>query len=166
MRRSLRCASYGVESLTAVDNSAHGATAPWSHERDLSGTASSGSNDHREPSPWQAGQAPCGLVKLKLRGSIAGSPTPQWGQLRSTLGNCSTEPSGAWVNVTTPPPENLSARSRLSARPGRIPSRIEIRSTTASMGTRLTDSGEHQPQVIVNLGDGPQGAPWIPVPAR
>ena len=49
------------------------------------------------------------------------------------LSKSSSQPGGASIRASTRPSASLSARSRLSASRGRIPSRITIRSTTASM---------------------------------
>src|SRR3989344_4658164 len=46
--------------------------APSAMVRHLLGNTSSGSTSRVEPSPVQVGHAPCGLLKLKSRGSISG----------------------------------------------------------------------------------------------
>ncbi len=54
-----------------------GMIAPWASERFRLGTISSGSNSSRVPSPVQVGQAPCGELNEKLRGSISPKLNPQ-----------------------------------------------------------------------------------------
>ena len=44
---------------------------------DLSGTIKFGSNSRTWPKPVQRGHAPCGLLKLKLRGSNSGTTVLQ-----------------------------------------------------------------------------------------
>ena len=63
----------------------YGSSAPLSMQIDPSGTTRPGSISWVEPRPWQAGQAPCGLLKLKMRGSISGSEMPQWMQANFSL---------------------------------------------------------------------------------
>jgi hypothetical protein len=53
----------------------HGAMAPWANDRPRFGMIRSGSNSRVVPRPLQTGQAPCGELKEKLRGSISVSPT-------------------------------------------------------------------------------------------
>ena len=85
------------------------------------------------PSPWQIGQAPCGLLNENERGSGGCRPVPQSGQARWTLRTWSSQPPAASAETRAIPSDNLSARSTLSASRGRMPSRITSRSTTASM---------------------------------
>ena len=47
-----------------------------------SGTTSSGSKKLSRPSPSQAGQAPCGELKLNSRGSISSIVKPETGQAK------------------------------------------------------------------------------------
>ena len=71
----------------------------------------------REPRPWQAGQAPCGVLKQKMRGSISGSEMPQWTQANFSLkvsvrasspaSSTSTRPSARAAAVST---ESVSRR--------------------------------------------------------
>ena len=55
----------------------HGATAPSDSDRSLLGMTMSGSGSSRKPRPVHDGQAPCGLLKLNVRGSISPMLTPQ-----------------------------------------------------------------------------------------
>ena len=48
------------------------AMAPSFSERSGSGMMRSGSISSLLPRPWQSGQAPCGVLKEKVRGSISG----------------------------------------------------------------------------------------------
>src|SRR4051794_8865282 len=48
--------------------------------RNSLGTTSSGSNSSFSPSPSQAGQAPCGALKLNSLGSISAMVKPETGQ--------------------------------------------------------------------------------------
>ena len=86
-----------------------------------SGTTRSGSISCVNPRPWQAGQAPWGVLKLKMRGSISGSEMPQWMQANFSLkvsvrasspaSSTSTRPSarggGGLDGVGEPPPQAL-----------------------------------------------------------
>src|SRR5687768_273790 len=58
----------------------HGEIAPFSRLSAESETMSSGSNSIAMPSPVQAGQAPCGLLKENERGSISPTEMLQTGQ--------------------------------------------------------------------------------------
>ncbi len=46
------------------------------------GSAVSGSISSFPPNPWQSGQAPCGVLKENVRGSISGRTEPCSGQAR------------------------------------------------------------------------------------
>ena len=91
-----------------------------------SGTMRSGSISRVAPRPWQAGQAPCGLLNEKTRGWISGSEMPQCTQANFSLkvsvgpsaSSTSTRPSASWAAVST---ESVSRR--------RSPSFITSRST-------------------------------------
>ncbi len=145
-------------------------TAPCDHDRERSGTDSSAWNAPRDPSPSQAGQAPCGLLKLKLRGSISGRLVPQAGHARWTLSSRSSQPAGDGgvggdsTRASTRPSASFSARSRLSASRGRMPSRITSRSITASIvcGLRLDQLGRRVgdlDHLAVNPAQDQPGAP-------
>src|SRR3712207_1713440 len=56
---------------------AHGTTAPSLTLRSEFGTTRSGSISSRLPSPSQRSQAPCGLLKEKVRGCISAMEAPQ-----------------------------------------------------------------------------------------
>src|SRR5437867_1018331 len=70
-----------------------GAVLPWAASTSTAPSLSdlsqsrirSGSNSWRKPSPVQVGQAPCGLLNEKMRGSISGSTDPWSGQANSWL---------------------------------------------------------------------------------
>ncbi len=72
---------YQVETEVVRD---HGTIAPSAIERLLLGTTSAGSISIFMPSPVHSRQAPCGLLKLKLRGSSSPKERPQ-----KTQANCS-----------------------------------------------------------------------------
>ena len=57
------------------------------------GTTRSGSNSSFSPSPSQAGQAPCGALKLNSRGSISAMVKPETGQ--ANFSEKTMRPSGA-----------------------------------------------------------------------
>jgi hypothetical protein len=59
---------------------AHGTTAPLAIDSASFGTTSCGSKYSFSPSPSQAGQAPCGALNEKSRGSISGMVKPETGQ--------------------------------------------------------------------------------------
>ena len=64
---------------------AQGATAPRLRLRAWLGTTKSSSNTSFSPRPSQAGQAPCGALKLKRRGSISAMVKPLTGQANFSL---------------------------------------------------------------------------------
>ena len=70
-------ASFGIR--------AHGTSAPVARLLDRSGMTSSGSISSLVPSPVQAGQAPCGELNEKLRGSSSSTVKPSYGQLYFSL---------------------------------------------------------------------------------
>ena len=55
--------------------------APLAIDRERSGTTRCGSISRRMPSPVQVGQAPCGELKLKLRGSRSSIWVPSYGHV-------------------------------------------------------------------------------------
>src|SRR3989304_717236 len=59
---------------------AHGLTAPCAIVKFLFGNTNSSSTSNFVPNPVQAGQAPCGLLKEKFRGSISIIFIPHLGQ--------------------------------------------------------------------------------------
>ncbi len=59
----------------------HGASAPALMLRVRSGITRSGSMTSCVPSPVQVGQAPCGELNEKLRGSSSSIVVPSYGQL-------------------------------------------------------------------------------------
>src|SRR4051794_12065345 len=63
----------------------HGETAPFMTLFDLSGTTRSGSISSRVPRPVQVGQAPCGELNEKLRGSSSSIVKPSYGQVYRSL---------------------------------------------------------------------------------
>ncbi len=63
----------------------HGRTAPCASERDRFGSTRSGSISSRLPSPVQSGHAPCGELKLKLRGAGSSKLPPCSGQAYRSL---------------------------------------------------------------------------------
>ena len=75
-----------------------------------SGTTSPGSISWVKPRPWQAGQAPCGLLKLKMRGSISGSEMPQWTQANFSL-KVSVRASSPAISTSTRPSARAAAVS-------------------------------------------------------
>ena len=54
----------------------------------------SGSKKLSTPSPSQAGQAPCGELKLNNRGSISAMENPLTGQAKRLLNTNRPDPSG------------------------------------------------------------------------
>ncbi len=94
-----------------------------------SGTTSPGSISWVKPRPWQAGQAPCGLLKLKMRGWISGSEMPQCTQANFSL-NVSVSPSV--VSISTSPSASWAAVSMESVSRRRRPSFMTRRSTTTA----------------------------------
>ncbi len=109
----------------------YGSSAPWSMLTDPSGTTRSGSISCVNPRPWQAGQAPCGLLKLKMRGSISGSEMPQWTQANFSL-KVSLPPSSA-SSTSTRPSARAAAVSTESVSRRLSPSFITSRSTMTAM---------------------------------
>ena len=83
-----------------------------------------------EPIPKQAGQAPNGLLKENIRGSIFGKEIWQSGHAKCWLYICSG-PSTSWI--TTMPSAHFDAVSIESAKRDSIPSLTTRRSTTISM---------------------------------
>ena len=61
---------------------AQGWMAPSAMVRFLLGMTRSGSSSIFTPRPVQSGQAPWGLLKLKLRGATSPRLTPQWTQAK------------------------------------------------------------------------------------
>ncbi len=110
-------------------------TAPVSSDKLSSATIISGSNSEVVPSPWQSGQAPCGLLNEKTRGSSSGRFTSGWiGQANFSLNTWSVHvPSGLPTVTITSPCESFSAVSIESARRARISGFSTMRSTIASM---------------------------------
>ena len=99
---------------------------------DPSGTTRSGSISCVNPRPWQAGQAPCGLLKLKMRGSISGSEMPQWMQANFSL-KVSVRASSPASSTSTRPSARAAAVSTESVSRRRRPSFMTSRSTTTAM---------------------------------
>ena len=64
---------------------AHGTSAPDARLFDRSGTTRAGSISSLVPSPVQDGQAPCGELNEKLRGSSSSIVKPSYGQLYFSL---------------------------------------------------------------------------------
>src|SRR5215204_2086508 len=95
-----------------------------------SGTRRSGSISCWAPSPVQRGQAPCGELKLKIRGWSSGSPTPCSGQAKRSE-NVSSSPST--TSTLTRPSASASAVSTESVRRWRRSDFMESRSTTTSI---------------------------------
>ncbi len=95
-----------------------------------SGTTRPGSISWVEPRPWQVGQAPCGLLKLKMRGWISGSEIPQWMQANFSL-KVSVGPSG--ISISTRPSASWAAVSMESVSRRLSPSFITSRSTITAM---------------------------------
>src|SRR6201999_1773977 len=108
----------------------HGAIAPSARPSRSSGTTRSGSKKFSTPSPSQAGQAPCGELKLNSRGSISSIENPETGQANFDE-NTVRSPESAFSAKTTPS-DKASAVSKLSASRDATPSRTTMRSTTAS----------------------------------
>ena len=102
----------------------------------MSGTHSASSNSLTVPRPAHAGHAPCGELKLKMRGSSSSSAHSGCsGQANFSLKRCSAQPSFAAassIRTVSDPSASLSAVSTLSAIRWRDASSIAIRSTTAS----------------------------------
>ena len=127
----------------------HGLTAPSARLRLLSGTIRSGSNSIWLPRPVQVGQAPCGLLKLKVRGSISGRLMPQTGQAKrsekSRSRGCSrvgdvgdqhhaaAQPQRRLDRVGQPRAARLAILSPVRSCSRRLGGLITSRSTTASM---------------------------------
>ncbi len=97
-------------------------TAPSDHERERSGMDNSAWNAPRDPSPSQAGQAPWGLLKLKLRGSISGRLVPQAGHARWTLRSRSSQPAvdvgGDSTRASTRPSASFERQVEALGQPG------------------------------------------------
>src|SRR5450631_975038 len=80
-------------------------SAPWLMLNDGSGTTASGSTSMRMPSPVQTVQAPCGLLKEKLRGAGSSMDMPQYTHAKSFENNIS--PSGRPLGGPSPGGEPL-----------------------------------------------------------
>ena len=110
----------------------HGATAPSSRDRDLLGITRSGSTSNLYPRPVQSGQAPWGLLKLKVRGSISDRLIPH-----RTQANCSENTSWSFSpsrsTWTTPSPSLRAASTDSATLVVSVSGRIISRSTTISM---------------------------------
>ncbi len=101
-------------------------------------TTRSGSTRCSLPSPSQAGQAPCGLLNEKSRGSISGIVKPETGQANfsekiSRFGSPFPSVSPPASSATAMPSARASAVSKESARRDAMSPRTTMRSTTTSM---------------------------------
>ena len=108
----------------------NGSRAPWLIDSVASGTTRSGSISCVEPRPWQAGQAPCGLLNEKMRGWISGSEMPHATQANFSE-KVSVGPSTSSTSMS--PSARRAAVSTESVRRRRTPSFMTRRSTTAEM---------------------------------
>ncbi len=104
--------------------------APWLIESEWSGTTRSGSISCVEPRPWQAGQAPCGLLNEKMRGWISGMEMPHARQANFSE-KVSLGPSASSTSMR--PSDRRAAVSMESVRRRRRPSFMTRRSTTTEM---------------------------------
>src|SRR5437016_5544218 len=79
-----KCCATAVSSRKKYESSSFAAPldliAPEPRLRSLFGTTRSGSISILTPRPWQVGQAPCGVLNEKERGSISPSENPSYGQ--------------------------------------------------------------------------------------
>ena len=110
---------------------AHGAIAPRASDSRSSGTTSSGSKNSLVPSPSQAGQAPCGVLKENSRGSISAMVKPETGQA-----NCDEKMRAlAAIGVLGDDDAVGQVERGLEESASRLPmpSRTTMRSTTTSM---------------------------------
>ncbi len=107
--------------------------APWFRDRLSSGIISATSNSDLEPRPKHSGQAPKGLLKEKLRGSISSMLTPQSGQAKLVDRFIGSPPMTSTVSR---PSDRATACSMDSARRLPMPGRTTRRSTTISMVCR------------------------------
>ena len=109
----------------------HGAIAPSDSERSRLEIISSGSRVSLKPSPVQSLQAPWGLLKLNVRGSISGRLV-----LHSVQANCSEKtrvsPFSTWAS-TTPSPSRKAVSTDSATRLNSVSDRTIRRSTTNSM---------------------------------
>ena len=93
-----------------------------------------GSISSFDPSPVQAGQAPCGELNEKLRGSSSSTVKPSYGQLYFSLYRCSSNDGasssrGAGAIRTTPSPEPQRGLDRVGQ-----PAGVRIRDGCAGLG--------------------------------
>ena len=104
--------------------------APFLIDKSLLGTIISGSTTIFTPKPVQSGQAPFGLLKEKLGGSISPILMPQSGQAKFWLNTISSLPTTSTIIIPPVKAETVSTASliRLFA-----PSFITILSTTISI---------------------------------
>ena len=111
-----------------------GAMTPSSTLRSACIFTNSGSVVCSTPRPAQVGQAPCGLLKLKVCGAISGRLIPQETQVGCSENSISSPPM---IDNSTMPPPNFSVVSRESVarwrNDGSISSGITSRSTTTSI---------------------------------
>src|SRR5512136_3092056 len=85
-----------------------GLIAPALMDNSLSGITRSGSISSLMPRPVHFGQAPCGLLKLKVRGAISPRLTPQLTQAKCSEKSNS---SPSTMETSTTPDPSLSAVS-------------------------------------------------------
>src|ERR687885_771214 len=95
-----------------------------------SGTSRSGSISCWAPSPVQRGQAPCGELKEKIRGSSSGSETPCSGHAKFSL---KSNDSPSTTSIATRPSASCAAVSIDCASRVRKSGFITSRSTTTSI---------------------------------
>src|SRR5581483_10078382 len=119
--------------LVVVVRSAHGAIAPSPIESVGSGTTRSGSISICEPKPVQRGQAPCGELNEKIRGSSSARLGPWIGQANFSLNKSVWPDCESTSSISTRPSASATAVSIESARRLRSSGFITSRSTTTAM---------------------------------
>src|SRR2546427_383227 len=108
--------------------------APSPSARALSGMTSSGSTSSLLPSPVQAGQAPCGLLKEKFRGASSSIEKPSYGQAKFWL-----KSSSSALRALHPLVVDLLRRLAGDLVP-------------ADRAVRMADPRPHQAHVVIDLG--------------
>ena len=108
----------------------HGWMAPSARLSPLSGMTRLGSISRLEPRPVQAGQAPYGLLKLKVRGAISPRLIPQYTQAKCSE-NSDSSPSTTFTR-TTPAPSLRAVSTESASRAALAPFSTCSLSTTTS----------------------------------
>ena len=122
-----------------------GVTAPCVSDKSLFGITKSGSTASLYPNPLHSPQAPCGLLKLKVRGSISGKLTLHLAQANRSENTSVSPPPAAAAPLspscapesssasTTPSPSRRQVSTDSATRASSVSGRTISRSTTSSI---------------------------------